>query len=172
MMAARAAIIWLQRGDRWIPGLFILFFAALALVEARFIVLSTSTYRGLVTERPYERGIAYDRLLAAERAQVARGWRVTLAYDGIADAATPITVEVRDRQGTPLTGASVTVLAERTTRQAQAIPASLAEDRPGLYRSALRLPVGGPWTLRIVVRKGDDLHRHIEERRVGGSRQP
>lgn len=157
--------------DRWIPALIIGFFLGLAALEARFIFLAVSTFPGMVTDLPYQRGLHYNDVLAAEAAQEERGWTVRTSYAGAAGTENILSVAVYDKGGLPVSGASVQVIAEQVSRHAQAIVTEVKETSPGNYDAKLKLPLGGRWTLRVIVRKGDDIDRRIQDVIIGGRTQ-
>ncbi|UFZ02718.1 FixH family protein [Bradyrhizobium ontarionense] len=157
--------------DRWIPALIVVVFLGLAGLEARFIFLAVSTFPGVVTEQPYEHGLHYNDVLVAEAAQKARGWTVRTSYAGSAGAENILLVSVRDKAGAPVTAALVQVVATQVTRHTQAIVTDLKETSPGNYDAQLRLPLGGRWMLRVVVRKGDAIDRHVQDIMIGGRTQ-
>lgn len=54
---------------------FVLFFVALIIVNAIFVTLATRSHHGVVTEHAYERGLAYNDVVAADDALHALGWQ-------------------------------------------------------------------------------------------------
>lgn len=162
----------LVENDRWIPTLIVVAFLGLVALEARLIFLAVTTFPGMVTDEPYQRGLHYNDVLAAEANQQQRGWSVRTSYAGAAGTSNTLLVSAFDRNGLPVTGASVQVIAEQVTRHAQAILTELREAAPGNYTADLRLPLGGRWTLRAIVQKGDAVDRHVRDIVVGGRLQP
>jgi nitrogen fixation protein FixH len=60
---------------------FFAFFGLIAGVNAVMITLALRTHSGVVSEHPYEAGLAYNRVVAAEQKQEALGWKGTIRYD-------------------------------------------------------------------------------------------
>lgn len=71
----------MQRRDKLIPLYFVAFFAVVALVDGVMATLAIRTQTGLVTDHAYEKGIAYNQLIAAEEKQEALGWKSTLRME-------------------------------------------------------------------------------------------
>lgn len=70
----------MQRRDRIIPWYFVMFFAVIALVNGVMIHLALKTHTGTVTEHPYEKGLAYNQVVAAEAKQESLGWNGAISY--------------------------------------------------------------------------------------------
>jgi nitrogen fixation protein FixH len=156
----------LAASDRTIPALIIGFFLGLILLQGFFLFTAFRTFPGMVTDQPFQRGQQFNAILAESEAQAARGWKVEIRFEQPAGLEGPIIVTVRDREGQPVTGARVSVIAERLTRHAQAIPLTLTETKRGDYATALTLPIGGRWTFRAAVEQGEVRHREVREIRV------
>jgi nitrogen fixation protein FixH len=152
--------------DRTIPALIIGFFFGLILLQGFFVFTAFRTFPGMVTDQPFQRGQQFNAILAESEAQAARGWAVAIRFDQPAGLEGPVIVTVRDREGRPVSGARVTVVAERLTRHAQAIPLTLTEAARGDYATALTLPIGGRWTFRAAVEQDEIRHREVLEIRV------
>lgn len=61
---------------------FVAFFGFVAVVNAVMITLAIRTHSGVVTEHPYEKGLAYNHVVEAEQQQEALGWGASLYYKG------------------------------------------------------------------------------------------
>jgi nitrogen fixation protein FixH len=141
--AASAAAI--ARRSRWIPWVFAGGMMVVVAVNAVLITTALTSFPGLVVQRPYDRGIAYNDELRQSRAQAALGWQVSPRYEsgrlvvGIADASGAFLpgLDVRATMSRPL-GGEVQVDAELR-------PAAEA------YAAAIALPRRGQWDLRLVA---------------------
>jgi nitrogen fixation protein FixH len=67
--------------DKIIPWYFVIFFFVIASVDAVMVTLAVRTQTGLVTEHPYEKGLAYNKIVAADAAQEALGFSGKISYD-------------------------------------------------------------------------------------------
>jgi nitrogen fixation protein FixH len=122
------------------------FFAVVIGVDVTFAVLAERTFPGQVSVTPYEDGLVYNRHIAQLAAQDRLGWRA-------AAAAEPgqVALELRDRGGRPLTGATVAGKLERPATETGRIVLRFAEVAPGRYVA----PTGrlaGAWDLTAEAR--------------------
>jgi nitrogen fixation protein FixH len=59
---------------------FVAFFGFIAAVNAAMVALAIRTHSGVVTEHPYEKGLAYNEVVQAEEKQEALGWKGSIEY--------------------------------------------------------------------------------------------
>jgi len=153
-----------RRGGHWIPWAFGAFFLVVLIANGTMIYIGMTTWTGLVSTNYYEEGRTYNRNIAAAEAQAALGWQVTAearltqGFDG------ELTVDVRDRQGQPITDATVTARFIRPTSEGHDFSLDLAATGEGSYRAAFTLPLTGLWDIHLDITRGDD--RFVETRRV------
>ncbi|MGB0718856.1 MAG: FixH family protein, partial [Bdellovibrionales bacterium] len=80
--------------------IFAAFFGIIIAVNGVFIYTALGTHTGVVTERPYEKGLAYNDTL--EQAKAQPRWQTAAAYDnGV------LTWRLLDEGAKPLDGAAV-----------------------------------------------------------------
>jgi len=137
-----------------IPLTFIAVFGFIIAANAVMITLAMRSAPGFVTDQAFERGKAYNRELAAARAQEKLGWNASLE---LRDGAALVRFETRD--GRPVEGLTVVVSAIRPVGPARAITTRLVETAPGLYGGALDLPDEGQWHVETVARRDADEYR-------------
>ncbi|MDP1859789.1 MAG: FixH family protein [Gemmatimonadaceae bacterium] len=103
----------------------------------------------------YNKAIHWDVELAQRQQNARLGWRIVpaLQLDG-GGGEGALSVELRDADGAPVTGADVQVLAMHNARAARQLSASLAEVGGGTYRTPLLARRSGEWELRFSVRRG------------------
>jgi nitrogen fixation protein FixH len=137
-----------------IPLTFIAVFGLVIAANALMITLAMRSAPGFVTDKAFERGKAYNRELAAERAQAALAWSTSLdVTDGRA------AVRVADIEGRPVEGLTVRLSAARPVGPEPAILTRLAETSSGVYEGALELPREGQWQIEAVATRGADEFR-------------
>lgn len=149
--------------DRWIPWLFVLGFLVLFAVTGSFVKLALTSFTGLVATNAYERGLAYDDVIAAERAQAEQGWRMTIATPALSGEGQEMRVELVDRTGAPLSGGAVHVLAERMSRYAQQVRFDLVDVGNGTYAAPVDFPIGGRWLVSVLAEVDGRRHFETEE---------
>lgn len=126
----------------WLVG----FFVVVASVNAAFIYAGLKTWPGLVSERAYEDGLAYNRTLAAARANAALGWTAKLGFSN-GQAILVLT----DRDGRAVDGMQVEAVFTRPVGQAAEITVALAGSGGGRYVAAVALPLAGQWDMAVTV---------------------
>lgn len=148
-----------NRKDLWIPACFILFFVALAGLEAWFVLLANRTFSGEVTDNAYAVGLNYNQVLAQREAERKLGWSTKLTFDQQGELAGRLTLAVTDRDGAPLDGPNVRATAERMTRFPQIQTVDFLRQETGVYVADLKVPLAGRWFVRIKVeRDGRSVH--------------
>ena len=145
----------IARRSRWIPWAFIGFFAGVAAVQAVMIYFALESFSGLATDSPYERGLEYNKTLAAKAAETALGWQVETRFvEGAnppAGRAGKLELELRDRDGRPITGASIAATLRRPLGAAVTLELALQSAAPGLYRAPAELPLAGQWDVDLDI---------------------
>lgn len=140
---------------RLIPWLFVAGMTLVVAVNGVLVYFAIGSWSGLVVEKPYERGVQYNRLLEAAARQEALGWRFDIALEN-GDGTTRIVVSAADAAGRPLGGLTLRATLERPLeREAhEAIP--LVEEQPGRYAAAIERLRPGQWQTRLVAERGHD----------------
>ncbi|MFD2264993.1 FixH family protein [Lacibacterium aquatile] len=141
----------------WIPYAFIAGFAVVLSANGALIYAATRQKVSLVVEKPYERGLDYNRLLAEQHRQQALGWSVKVAVDG---GALSVTATAADHE-------FADAVAEVTLQR------PIEGDRIGpfpvlLVKSQGRLPIDGArpgqWTAHVILHVGAD--RQVSDHRL------
>lgn len=151
-------IIARRARDRWIPLTFVGAFAVVFAVNMAMVYFALSTWTGVTVERPYERGIAYNRVLDVAARQDALGWRVDHAFTsrGAGTLAGTLALEIRDRDSRPLDGLVLTAELLRPLERLAPIELAFGEREAGRHVAALAAPLPGQWDVRIVLTRGAD----------------
>lgn len=137
--------------SRWIPWAFVGGFAVVFAANAVMVTFAMRSWTGLETEDAYRKGLSYNRTLQAVRQEAALGWTGSAAFDG-AD----IVVALRDREGAPVTAASVRADFVRPTAEGHDFSVSLTERGGGRYAASVLLPMPGVWDVRAVAQRSSD----------------
>jgi len=148
--------------SRWIPWAFVGGFAVVFAANGIMVTFAMSSWTGLDTRDAYRKGLAYNSTLAAERRQAALGWHGTADWrDG------PLTVEMADDRGEPLTAATMRADFIRPTAEGHDVSVALAEIGGGRYAAPIALPLDGLWDVRVTVRRSADTFQ-INQRLMAG----
>lgn len=134
------------RRGRWIPWAFVGGMLLVVAVNAVLIFASVSTFTGVTVGGAYDRGRAYNRVLAEAARQDALGWRAEVAAEGGA----LLRVSVTDREGLPVPGRlDGTLLAPL---EGMELPLALVAVAPGRWQAAMPgLPRAGQWEARLTL---------------------
>jgi nitrogen fixation protein FixH len=139
----------------WYPWTFVGGMAIVIAVNIALAVLAVSTFPGLETTDHYRKGLAYNRDLAAAKAQAQRGWQLQVDYKSIqaggAPSAGTITAVFADRDGVPLGRLAVQVQFTRPTHEGFDQTVVLEHLGAGRYEAPVTLPLRGVWDARIVA---------------------
>jgi nitrogen fixation protein FixH len=131
---------WLRAGDRWIPALIILGFLIVFAVNGRMVWLAIATHPGMVTDVPPQPS--------------APQYAVAILYDGAAGQASPVSVRVQDRSGEDVAIATMSLVAVRPSRYAQAVVVELTP-AAAAWRGSFNPPIGGEWVLQLSAETED-----------------
>ena len=148
-------IVFLGFAEQGITGLF-----ARLLPEPRGSEVVDSRFPGTVSHDFQEKEALYNAYLRQVEAQEARGWQVRKGWQHkpkVGESAVFI-VAVSDRDGAPVSGATVSGRFLRTSNSRDDFAFAMDEAAPGEYRVQLTMPLPGLWELVLQVRRGDDLH--------------
>jgi nitrogen fixation protein FixH len=130
--------------DWWIPWTFVWAFLLLFVIDGTLVYLAVSTRPGVVVERAYERGLAYNQYLAEADAQKARGWQSHVVYEG-----NQLSLALAGKDGQPLQGATITAQFVRPVHDGEDFTLPLEESAPGVYIKTVTFPQPGKWNVRI-----------------------
>lgn len=121
------------------------FFGVIIAVNAIFLPLAYRTHPGQVANKPYEAGLLYNAELQRQRRQAELGWRA-------AAEARPreLAVWLRDRDGAPLSGLTVSADLQRPATGHGRTTITLTETGSGLYIG--RTGLAGTWDAAISAR--------------------
>lgn len=148
------------------PLVFIIPMLVVIVVNGIFIFLALSTWQGLVVEKPYEKGLAYNRALAREEAATQLGWNLELGFiaRGEAPGMGEVVARLRDPEGRALAGLQLDAVIERPVEPLPAIPVVLAYRGDGRYAGMVELPQPGQWDVTLTARA--DGHEYVTRRRI------
>lgn len=148
-------IVFVTVAERGITGMF-----AELLPKPRDSVVVDSEFPGVVSHDYQQKEAQYNQYLSQVEAQRARGWQVRKGWQHKPVVGQPedFIVQVRQRDGSPLSGADVHGRFLRTSNSRDDFSFSLPELSSGEYRGRITMPLPGLWKLVLEIRKGDALH--------------
>lgn len=125
------------------------FFVTIAAVDSVMIYQAVSTFGGLETTDAYRKGVAYNRRIADGAAQERLGWTEAVAFEPANNA---LVVTLKDRDGQPLDGMSLTAKIGRPATNAYDRALEFAFKGAGRYEAAVPGLGDGTWALDIAAR--------------------
>jgi len=155
-------------GERKITGRMVLFsvaglFAVFLAADGVLVFFALDTFPGLATEKPYEKGLAYNQTLKAAQRQADLGWRSNISFDGAAKSGIS-KVRMQSPGGEPVTGLQARVTFRRPVREGFDSIINLKETMPGVYSAATPLPLPGKWYAVIEgLQGGQSVYRMRHE---------
>jgi nitrogen fixation protein FixH len=147
-----------KRSLRWPVAIVgIISFHAAAMVAV--IAIATRNPSFSVEPDHYQKALGWDRLAARKQASDLLGWKAEVTTDAQLDGAGTrgLACSLVDREGKPVTGATVAILAFPHARGEERVRMELREAEAGVY--AVRAPMvrAGLWELRLSALRGPDL---------------
>lgn len=156
---AEAQVAQKRRDGWWYPWIFVAGFAIVLCVNATMIYFATSTFNGLETADPYEKGVAYNKEIAAADAQASLGWSGDFAVTGVRPAASgegrqaAVRFKIQDKDAAPVDGLRVIAELRRPTQAGMDQKVELLASAPGEYAAVAAVPLPGLWDVRVVARR-------------------
>jgi len=153
-----------RRPGWWYPYIFVGVFLVVLAVNLVMAMSAVRTFSGLQTEQAYDKGLAYNEVLAQAKAQEQLGWAVD-AQVTPHDASNSqrhdadLTVSYTDKAGKPVGGLSVQAEMVRPTLAGHDQKLELVEKTPGQYVALAPLDLAGQWDVSIAARKGETLYK-------------
>ena len=145
--------------------------AALAITVASNVamLMAASGRDAPVPERDYyRRGVAWDSTVAAARRSVALGWSVEARLVPAASGAAGLALASRDRDGRPLAGAAVEVVARHFAAPARTVTGRGRLDAAGRLTLAGGLDRAGRWEIALARARGEDRFSATFDREHAG----
>lgn len=140
----------MQHRDKWIPWYFVIFFLVIAAVDGVMVTLAVRTRTGIVTEHAYEKGLAYNRVIAAEEKQRALGWSGEITYTG-----NSLHFMLRDENHTRIVPYNALATITRPTQAGMDFTVALNDER-----TRIDFPAPGLWEVRIQAHvRGEDYQQ-------------
>jgi nitrogen fixation protein FixH len=155
----RRLVRWFKQPNVWIPSCFFGMFFVIFAANAAMVGVALDSWRGLVTTDAYDKGVAYQRAIEAEKREEALGWSIDLSVEHPRPKRADVTVSVTDDRGRPLDADRVRVGFVRPTQEGYDSLHTLTALGGGKFAKSVQLPLKGLWELRIEAEKGRDAVR-------------
>ncbi len=144
----------MTKRDRLIPWYFVMAFVAVAIVNVAMVTVAIRTNTGLVTEHPYEKGLAYNKVIEAEEAQEKLGWKGDIEYAG-----GKLVFTLRDKENKKIIADKITATITRPTQAGMDFTADLTGGT-----AKVKFPAQGLWEVRIDAQTGENYNgQHYQQ---------
>lgn len=130
-------------------------FGTVIAVNVVFAWLALKTFSG-EQDHAYVEGLRFNERLAAEHRQAEAGWQMALSLQRGAGGDAQLLAAMTQRDGTPLTGATMTGTLGRPATDGQDRALTFREVEPGLYAADLGDFGPGRWVFRAEARRAGD----------------
>ena len=117
------------------------------------IVVGIKSFDGVVVEKPYETGLAWDKTL---QNRTALGWRINIRNDHFRTGHNELLIDALDRNGRQLEGALITVTTSRPSTGAYDRTYPAVKKPDGRFQASIDLPVFGSWDVIITAHRAKD----------------
>lgn len=134
---------------------FLAFFGVIFAVNGLFVYFALDSWPGLRFENAYERGVNYNRILAAAESQAALKWTADLSVTPAADGRQRISVRMTRRDGSVIPGLNVQIDFSRLTHENDDFSVTVREGENGAYQALYRFPGPGRWMAEITAGDAD-----------------
>lgn len=140
---------------RFVLFCFLGFFGVVIAMNTVLIRAATTTFGGVETPNAYKTGLAFNREIAAARAQEARHWSVdaNLIRGSRGDA--NVTVTVRDGNGSPPSTVDFVARLAHPADRRRDLPIAMRPFGPGVFTGTVHAEPG-QWDLLIDIIRDDE----------------
>ena len=139
--------------SRYIPWLFVAGFAVVIGVNAVMITFAVTSFSGLYTPTPRDRGLHYNAIVDQKQTRDALGWRVEASWRPETNR---LELHLVDGAGQPLNGIQVRAELVRPVEKRLPLAVTLGGLGDGRFAGYIDLPERGNWDLDVFVERGPD----------------
>lgn len=174
-----------SKGIHWIPVVLVVFFIVIATVDSIIITFATRGIEGDLaktilpdtphsdagkgTESKFTGNVSYDlqdeeerfdQYVAQMKEQKKRGWKVSGGWQipPVVNEESTFNLVLRDKDSSPLTGASIEVQFLRSSDMSADQVVHLTDHGEGNYSSPITLQKAGCWTMNIIITQNKQRH--------------
>lgn len=151
----------------WLGFIVVLLAGQIALMLV-LLYLATSDTSFSIEPDYYQKGLHWDDVAAQTRQNARLGWsvRIELGPDVSVRGERGLICRLADREGQPLDGATVDVVAFSHARGSERTAVTLPWAGSGRYEAPVRFAREGVWEFRLAIQRGTDTFRYTEQRDV------
>ena len=152
-----------SKNNRMISWVFIIFFSTFIIVDVVYIVIAEKTWRGLVTENGYQKGLKYNQVIDAAKEQKKLGWNMQIKYHSRKTKTGNLQVNLLDKNHHVISDAILSINIKRPVQEGKDFVINLKFDsKTSNYQSYVDFPMIGQWDLEIIAKKNDDVYQDLK----------
>lgn len=143
-----------------IPWIFVAFFSVIFIVDFSYMYVAEKTWRGLVTDDSYQKGLNYNQTIGAFNQQKQLGWSSEIYYDVVASKSGNLRVKLVDKNGHIIKDATVVANIKRPVQEGYDFSVPLVFNKStSNYQAKINFPLIGQWAIEIVASKNSDSYQ-------------
>lgn len=129
-------------------------------MDIAYIYTANNTWRGVVTEDSYQKGLNYNRNLTTAKAQKSLGWNIHINYKALKNRLGIVQVKLSDKDHNSIKDAIITAKITRPTQQGYDFSVNLVfNSQNNSYDSKIFFPLIGQWDIEVKAIKNSDLYQ-------------
>ena len=144
-----------------IPYFFFAFFAVIFAVDSFFIYLSKKTWRGVITEDSYQKGLHYNDTIKAVAKQKKLGWKSKINYTASGKNSGVIKIDLEDKNSHKIPDAKIYVNFKRPLQEGFDFTKNIEFDGVN-YRAEISFPLAGQWDFEVVATKDSEIFQTVK----------
>ncbi len=141
-----------------IPYFFFVFFAVIFVVNIIYIYVSQKTWRGIVAQDAYHKGLHYNDVIAEAKKQNELGWNTQISYKNLGDKKGELVVVLTDKNGVVISDAQMKVVLKRPTQEGVDFDQDLQFVK-NVYKTTIQFPLQGQWDFLLMATKESETFK-------------
>ncbi len=146
-----------------IPYFFVCFFTIFIIVDIAYIIVANSTWRGVISEDAYDKGIDHNQILHLQNLQKKIGWKFAIKLENLGNKKAILKVKIIDKEQKNLTSLQVEVKLSRPIQAGLDFTKKLAIDEEGWYQAKIELPNRGQWQFEVIASDNKNLMQEVKK---------
>lgn len=137
---------------RTVLFIFVTFFGVILAVNSVFMTYAITTHSGVVTEKPYEKGLAHDKTL--EKARNQPKWQSHITFEnGV------LRWDLKDEKFVPIDSGNAKAFFMRPIKSGNDFNLTLDYKGNGIYEAQPDFPYIGAWNVKLDMTWKDNHYR-------------
>jgi nitrogen fixation protein FixH len=146
-----------------IPYFFVIFFVVFLSVDILYIFISNKTWRGVVSNDSYEKGINHNQVLNLIDKQKKLGWKVDIKFENLGKNKGLLQVKVTDKEKNNLNSAKIEVILKRPTQEGLDFRVKLPDNKNGWFQKVIDFPAKGQWQFEIIIENYTEILQEVRK---------